>query len=269
MRPLEEMLGMLWRDYASMNPQAEAIHRALVDKGERVTNDHIALRTFGLPRVGIDTLAAPFLERGYTFGGDAYDFPEKKIRAKHFEHPDECLPKIFISELKVGAFSAGLQSIVTELVEQVPATLTQTEDFLVSGTPWQPLTRHNYEKLRVESEYAAWMAAFGFRVNHFTVLFNDLRHFEDLKELNAFIRELGFELNTAGGEIKGTAEDLLEQSSTMAQPVRMRFADGDLEIPGCYYEFARRYPGSDGKLFHGFVPRSADRIFESTDRKTV
>jgi hypothetical protein len=38
------------------------------------------------------------------------------------------------------------------------------------------------------------------------------------------------------------------------------------EIPTCYYEFARRYPLADGRLYQGFVAASADRIFESTHR---
>jgi len=36
------------------------------------------------------------------------------------------------------------------------------------------------------------------------------------------------------------------------------------DVPTCYYEFAKRYPGPDGKLFPGFVAASADKIFEST-----
>nr|WP_293271384.1 hypothetical protein [Nannocystis sp.] len=46
----------------------------------------------------------------------------------------------------------------------------------------------------------------------------------------------------------------------------MEFSDGVYAVPGCYYEFARRYPGPDGALFDGFIEGSADRIFESTDR---
>ena len=38
-----------------------------------------------------------------------------------------------------------------------------------------------------------------------------------------------------------------------------------MRIPSCYYEFARRYPLPSGEVFQGFVPESADTIFESTD----
>ena len=72
-------------------------------------------------------------------------------------------------------------------------------------------------------------------------------------------------LNDAGGEIQGTPDELLEQSSIRAGMVKFRFTEGEFEIPGCYYEFAKRYPDSDGKLYSGFIAKSADKIFESTN----
>ena len=69
------------------------------------------------------------------------------------------------------------------------------------------------------------------------------------------------------GKIKGTPDDLLEQSSTLAGEIVVSFSDGPHTIPGCYYEFARRYPDASGRLFSGFVPGSASKIFESTDRR--
>ncbi|MFO7722012.1 MAG: DUF1338 family protein, partial [Bacteroidales bacterium] len=68
-------------------------------------------------------------------------------------------------------------------------------------------------------------------------------------------------------EIKGTPEELLEQSSIMAAPISVHFKEGVLEVPGCYYEFARRYPNGNGNLFRGFIARSADKIFQSTDTR--
>ena len=49
------------------------------------------------------------------------------------------------------------------------------------------------------------------------------------------------------------------------QPCRQKFTCARLRVPSCYYEFARRYPLPSGELFQGFVPASADKIFESTD----
>jgi hypothetical protein len=66
--------------------------------------------------------------------------------------------------------------------------------------------------------------------------------------------------------VKGTPDVLLEQGSTLADRVAVDFADGSHVIPTCYYEFALRHPDATGKLYEGFVPASANRIFESTHR---
>lgn len=100
--------------------------------------------------------------------------------------------------------------------------------------------------------------------NHFTVFVNSLTKFDSLSVLNEHIKNHGFKLNSSGGEIKGSKEVLLEQSSTLANTIEVEFSDGKLSIPACYYEFAKRYPQKDGKLYQGFVAASADKIFEST-----
>ena len=91
--------------------------------------------------------------------------------------------------------------------------------------------------------------------------------FPDLEALDAFLVEHGFPLNTSGGMVKGSQAERLEQSSTLADAIEVAFSDTTAKIPSCYYEFARRYPLPTGELFHGFVPASADKIFESTDAR--
>lgn len=264
-KALHELLEKLWLNYSAMNKQAGKIHQALEARGEKVVNDHVAFRTFNLPEVNIEVLAAPFLKLGYRTVGEGYHFKEKKLFARHYEHPRPDKPKIFISALKVDEFSQRLQKVIRYLAAQIPKKLPLDPDFLVSGAPWAKISWQTYLDLLSESEYAAWMSAFGFRVNHFTVFFNALKTFMDLNELNRFIKKLGFELNASGGEIKGSKDVFLEQSSTLAYPVEVEFSDKKETIPGCYYEFARRYLLPNGKLFQGFLPESADRIFESTN----
>jgi hypothetical protein len=72
-------------------------------------------------------------------------------------------------------------------------------------------------------------------------------------------------MNSSGGEIKGSKEQFLKQSSTLAEIVPVEFIEGVREVPACYYEFAERFRNDDGKLFSGFIAGSADKIFESTD----
>jgi hypothetical protein len=79
------------------------------------------------------------------------------------------------------------------------------------------------------------------------------------------LKKNGYLLNSSGGEVKGTPEELLQQSSTMADIVKIKFIEGVFEVPSCYYEFAQRFPDSNGNLYSGFIAKSADKIFESTN----
>lgn len=253
-----ELLAALWQDYAERTPQARAIHAALAEAGEVVVNDHIALRGLAGTRMGIEELAAPFVRAGWKFAGE-YRFVEKKLDARHLAHPEPGRPKIFISELRVGECSRRVREAVARMSGQLRGGLA-------IGRAWE-VEFSEVEALRAESEYAAWVAAHGLRANHFTVLVNALKGFAGLRELNAWVQARGFVLNAAGGPIKGSPAQGLEQSSTLADAIELEFADGRFVVPGCYYEFARRHPGADGQLFDGFIEGSADRIFESTDRR--
>jgi hypothetical protein len=262
--PLDSLLDMMWKDYCQLNPAAKKIFDLFRAEGEEVVNDHIALRTFNHPHLGIESLATQFKKYGYEEKGD-YHFTEKKLYAKHYEHPDSTLPKIFISELLLEQVSPFIRETINDLITQIPASTLHSETLSVCGRPW-PMSHKVYLELAKESEYASWVAAHGFRPNHFTMYINNLKKFNDIRVLNQFVTSKGFALNTSGGEVKGTVADYLEQSSTMASEIPVSFTDGTFNVPGCYYEFAKRYPLSNGKLYQGFVAKSADKIFESTNK---
>jgi hypothetical protein len=262
----KDLFAALWQDYVQLTPSAQKIH-ALLGSGQQddVINDHIALRTFNLDKVGLDKLAAHFIAVGYKEAGE-YHFEAKKLYAKHFEHPDPTAPKVFISELLVEKCSPMLQQAIQKLVDQIPADAVTATNFIYSGRHWQ-IDQAIYRLLLEESEYAAWMAVWGFRANHFTVSVNALQNFTTLQSVNQALKDAGFALNTSGGEIKGSADVLLEQSSTLADEAEVAFTDGVLSVPSCFYEFALRYPTADGSLYTGFVAASADKIFESTNAR--
>ena len=88
----------------------------------------MAFRTYNLPKLGLEKLAAHFRALGYEEKGSMCSRP--KLYAKHFEHADPDAPKVFISELKVEELSAGTQAIIHKLVDQVPDHLTDTPAFL-------------------------------------------------------------------------------------------------------------------------------------------
>jgi hypothetical protein len=262
MLKLDEFLTHAWKSYSELTPDAPLIHSLLELRGETTLNDHVAFRTFDLPGLSRLELGRVFEAWGYRDSGEELDFPEKKLKASYWLHPDQSKPKIFVSELLTAKVSSTLQSWIRDIAK--PARKLSPEFFLEKS--WNPPTHSDYERFYEESEYAAWTAAFGIRVNHFTVLVNSLKTFDSLQALNAFLLENGIVLNASGGLVKGTPQELLEQSSTQARKVPHRFADRTAPVMGCYYEFARRYPlpGTRNGFFQGFLPKSADKIFEST-----
>ncbi len=261
---LQTYLNHMWHDYCKLNTEAFSIYNMLTQAGENIQNDHIALRTFNHPKLGIKSLAQHFTKYGYFEAGE-YFFTEKKLYAKHYENINPEMPKIFISELQLEKVSPYIQETISTCIEQISESEIQNEKFVFGGKHW--VTNHQtYEKLAQESEYASWVYAYGFRPNHFTVSINHLKNFKDITQLNTFIKDRGFRLNISGGEIKGTPEQLLEQSSTMAGEMMVQFGDGVYSIPACYYEFAKRYPMANGQLYQGFIAQSADKIFESTNK---
>ena len=256
----------LWDNYLEVTPSAVKVHELLGStQRDDVINDHIALRTFNLPKVGLEKLAAHFKAVGYKECGE-YHFEAKKLYAKHFEHEDPTQPKVFISELLVEQFSDELQKTVHEMVDSIDEDAVTADNFLYSGTHWD-VSYETYQKLLAESEYAAWMSAWGYRANHFTVSINHLAQFDTIEQVNQKLKDAGFKLNTSGGEIKGSPEVLLEQSSTLADDAKVAFSDGEKAVPSCFYEFALRYLKPDGEIYTGFVAASADKIFESTNAR--
>ena len=237
---VQTVLEHMWQDYLLLNPEAQRVVDTLIAEGESIVNDHIALRTFNVGVVALEECARPFLAMGYEEKNE-YFFDTKKLRAKHYEYTaDPSKPKIFISELLVSEFSTEFQDIAKSLVATISADQVQQSNFFYSGRPWN-VSLSQYETLLKESDYGAWMAAIGYRPNHFTVSINNLKRYSDIHTLNDFLKSEGFKLNSSGGEVKGTPHVFLEQSSTLANRVEVEFTDGKKEIPSCYFEFAKRY----------------------------
>jgi hypothetical protein len=257
-----QLFNHIWQQYVEVTPSADKVHQ-LLGSGNDVINDHVAYRTFNIEKVNLEKLAAHLIKLGYKECGE-YHFEAKKLYAKHFEHADSTQPKVFISELLVEEFSPEVQAIIHKLVDQLPTEAVTADNFLYSGKQWD-VSFEDYKTLLAESEYAAWMAAWGYRANHFTVSINHLENHETIESVNEAVKAGGFALNSVGGEIKGDKTVKLEQSSTMADKAPVAFSDKTVEIPSCFYEFAKRYPLANGELYTGFVAASADKIFESTN----
>ncbi|NVJ51098.1 MAG: DUF1338 domain-containing protein [Gammaproteobacteria bacterium] len=262
---MHQLLENLWEDYLTLTPDAKRIHDLFATNGETIVNDHIALRTFNRGAIALDAIAEYLAQFGYK-AVDEYHFEAKKLRAYHFEVPTDLdAPKIFVSELLLEEMPQAVQDICEGLIAEAEQAIAE-KGLSLPMMPWRTISAGEYELLLKHSEYAAWLATFGLRANHFTVSVNHLTQLASLEAVNELLKEKSFALNVSGGEIKGSEEVALKQSSTMANLVKWSFSDRELTIRSCFYEFAERFniPGTD-QQYRGFVAASADKIFESTN----
>jgi len=261
---VEKLFDKLWKKYVVLAPDAIKI-KELFQKTQQkpIINDHIALRTISNKKCNIDMISKNFTSLGYE-RKEYFNFESKNLDAYYFQHKNTNYPKVFISELRLSAFDIKVQNILNSAIEKIPNDVLHVDDIVSSGRHWD-ISYKVYNELYEQSEYAAWFYVFGFTANHFTIFINQLENFESIEEVNDFVKEHGYSLNVSGGEIKGSAEIMLEQSSTLAQSIEIEFIEGIYAIPSCFYEFAKRYEDKDGKLYQSFVTSSADKIFESTN----
>jgi 2-oxoadipate dioxygenase/decarboxylase-like protein len=255
-----ELLDVLWRDHIASAPQVARIHQVLTQRGELLRHDHLAFATFCAPDLGlgIDALARPFEALGWR-PCERYRCHHKHVRARSWQHADPALPRLFLSELTLDELTPGAQALIGRLVEQVPAGFGDRADLLWAGRPWR-ITHAEYLALDAESTQAAWVAAFGARVHHFTVDVDSLATFPDLEALAAFLVEHGFRFDDRGGLIRGSRAEQLEQAAIRAELVPVTFADATVRIPCGRYELARRYPLPSGEPFHGFLAPPAEPV---------
>ena len=210
-KPIHDLFDKIWADYIAFNPKAKRVYdlllqheRAADASVKEIKNDHVAYRTYDVSPIGMSALGAIFEKYGYE-RRDQYIFNDKKLIAYHWEHSDNSLPKVFISELETKKLSPLVQKVAQAAAQSVSEAATKSDDFLWSRRAWKA-SYQTYQDLLKESEYAAWMYAFGFRSNHFTISVNALKSFKDLQAVNEFVKSSGYPLNTAGGEIKGSAD---------------------------------------------------------------
>ncbi len=256
----------LWLGYVTLAPQAERIHHAFVEDGNRIINDHVAFRTFNLSPLSIRDLEPALLALGYQ-RYKPYRFTEKKLDAWSYLHEDDSLPRLFFSELRVEDLSRQVQDVIRDLLRNVRLKSRDASAFY-AGRLWPVPSWQDYQLLSRESEYAAWLSIMGLCANHFTISVNQLRN-NDMSYVLEMLASLNIAMNQAGGILKGTPDDLLVQCSTLADCCEVEFSGGDKHvIPSCYYEFAQRFKGEDGQFYQGFVPANADKIFHSTDQQS-
>lgn len=293
-KPLNSILNGLIRPYAQRVPDVKTVTSSmkelgLISKQENIVNDHIAFRTLGVPNLGITSFERIFLHHGYT-KQDHYYFSKKKLDAYWYKPPCDSYPRVFISELKVESLSKQAQQIIhhyTKGIDEDPINqidLDNVEDvvYFLHKALWELPKITDYNVLLAESEYGAWVLYNRYYLNHYTISVHELpAPYNELTFFNEFLKSIGVKLNDAGGEIKISRDQLLRQSSTVAETILATFANGKTaEIAGSYVEFAERLPLpqyaklpkeklTNSHRREGFEAGNADKIFESTYRELI
>ncbi|WP_430809537.1 MULTISPECIES: DUF1338 domain-containing protein [unclassified Carboxylicivirga] len=258
--------------------------KGLIENPSDIENDHIAFRTIGEPQLGIQSLEKIFLHHGYTARDDYY-FEHKKLNARWYAPPDDRLPRIFISELRVNDFPASIQQLIrsftnevrTDPVDQLDLDDANGVDNFLHSPLWHTPSWQEYETLAAASEYAAWTIYNKYYLNHFTISVHNLpAPYNRLELFNQLLTDIGIQLNTSGGVIKISQDGLLKQSSSVSHLIDATFANDETHpIAGSYVEFAERKilpeflhlpPDKIGRKHRrdGFETANADKIFEST-----
>jgi hypothetical protein len=286
---ISKILQGVFAVYRDRVPDVQKITDAMVSHGivagqSEILNDHIAFRTMGVKNLGIASFEKIFLAHGYE-KRDYFFFEGKKLDAYWYAPPDDELPRVFISELRVKDLSEKTQQIIekyTGTIATDPAdsiNLNNVEEVteFFHKPLWQLPTLEDYKALLEESEYAAWVIYNRYYLNHYTISVHQLDgEHRTLEQFNDFLKSIGITLNNAGGEIKVSPDGLLRQSSSVAEKVEAEFAGGDKAvISGSYVEFAERLPLPEFAHLpfaeikrhmrrDGFESGNADKIFEST-----
>jgi Domain of unknown function (DUF1338) len=272
---LAALIDRLWLLYSARVRHVQYTERILND----MIMDHIAFRSIG----GIHKIAPIFEALGYEARG-CYNFPEKHLTAIHYEHrSNDQMPKLFISELKAheldlearNLIRGALKSQHNDLSMEILATLREhpTPDLLevlvdyFETLPWDPPSQQKVEDLNQYSQYASWVLAYGYRVNHFAILVSPP---ETLESLQTKLVHAGIPMKSS---IEGVIGSKLRQTATEAvvSVIEVVGNDGSLtnmEWPYAYLEFAERNL-VDGTRFEGFLGPQATELFEMTKQKEV
>jgi len=300
-RTTQEIAGLLidrlWNQYIERVPYAKQYVDLVTQKGGKVVIDHIAFRTFnahtGEQPEGIRAIRhiLNFLEYKPVA---KYSFQKKKLKATHFEHPDESFPKIFVSQLEVSELPEWTQKMINaavnstlyllsdkslellRILEESGVLPSEAAEYLVNDLvhyfrrPWNIPLKDDVLKINDVSQYGAWVLLHGNSVNHFAVLINnqDVKEWPDLETTSKALAASSVPMNE---KIEGESGGKLQQTDTYAvkEEVKVKGETGIEKMVWtyAYFELAQRNfieENGSRKLFGGFLGEQANHLFDMT-----
>jgi hypothetical protein len=289
----------LWHCYKKTVPAIQTIEKSLQKQGINVVLDHFAIIDLPSPHSGIPYLSQLFSALGYSVQGLDY-LPEKQNDFLWLVESDavgqlakDTLPQVVVADFRLHELPLAVKKIIDKYIHQIPASSLQTIQHLSGKTylgdkasaeqllslliqcfskrAWSLPTIADFKTVQAFNELLAWVLLFGAIPNHFTIAAHLLNGFDSMVSFMQFIEtDLGLELNTEGGIIKGNAAVGIEQGSTVGVPMKIQLADGDLALPGPFIEFVWRYPLDKNKAplywqdyYSGFIAQNANKVIES------
>ncbi|MFV0591061.1 MAG: DUF1338 domain-containing protein [Draconibacterium sp.] len=291
------LLENLWKQYVSRVSYAKMYMDLVQEKGGKIVNDHVALRTFnthtGEQPEGIRAIKHLLNYLGYV-PVEKYEFKKKRLKAVHFVHANELFPKIFVSQLEVELLPEWAQQIINGTVRDTPYLISDqslellgvlkeegeipkvaAEALVLDLTqyfrrPWQAPAKEDVLKINDVSQYAAWTLLHGNSINHFTAFINyqGVAEWPDLETTCKALEAAGIPMKET---IEGEKGSKLRQSATLAvkEEAEVKGEDGPDKINWtyAYYELAERdYVEENGtrRLFSGFLGDQATHLFDMT-----
>jgi hypothetical protein len=293
----QNLTGKLWANYLERVPCAKKYDEIISQKGGRTVIDHLAFRTLnthtGEQPEGIRAIKHIIKCLGYK-PAEKYTFTKKKLTAVRFEHPDEMLPYILVSQLEVEELPGWAQHLINEAVKDTSYALpnsgiellnllardgiitSEAADLLENELvhyfrrPWDIPEKETVLKLNDISQYAAWVMLHGNAVSHFAASVNrqGVSEWPDFETTCNALKEKRIfnEVN-----IQGTPGNLLQQCATPAvkEEVEVKDSDGTALInwTSAYFELVQRGSTDENgekSLFREFITEQERHLFYMT-----
>ena len=293
-----QLLDALWGRYRQRMEYVRKYEQMITEHNGTFINDHIAFRTIASqkPAAGIFSISRIFETLGYK-PADCYNFPDKKLSATYFQHPNPRFPKLFISQLNLWELSAASQKCLMRSLRshRAPIDLTLLNDLqklndlgeseknklqkelnkFFYTLPWPLPQKKDVLAVNAESQYGAWVLVNGYEVNHFTASISarDVATLNDIEKVVSAMNAAGIPMKK---EIEGAAGSKLRQSSTEAVTLSINVREGKnkTQMPWsyAYFEIAERpelLNPDTGKLerYEGFLGSQATNLFNMTEHR--